>query len=86
MNTIFALATCLVAASAMAQSTKVDQTPPVSSGSSMPPREAASGVPARAVVPTTPANNVQRQEDAGRALIMVLLNGGRAKPFGGMSH
>ena len=86
MNTIFALAICVIASSTMAQSTKVDQTPPVSSGSSVPPREAASAVPARAVAPPTPANKAQRQEDAGRALIMVLLNGGRAKPFGGTSH
>ncbi len=94
----FALAICLIAASStagiaycggerdMTQSTKVDQPqPPVSSGSSMPPREAADALPARAVPPAS-INDAQRQQDAGRVLMMMLLNGSRSRPFGGMSH
>jgi hypothetical protein len=71
----------------MAQSPKVDQ-PPVSSGSSR-PRAAVPAFPALvAVTPAPLTDEEQRQQDAGRhALLMLLLNGGgRVQPFGGMSR
>jgi hypothetical protein len=88
LGAVFALAALLIAASAMAQSPKVDQ-PPVSSGSSM-PRMAVPAVPALVVITSAPilTDDEQRQQDARRrALLMLLLNsGGRVQPFGGMSH
>ena len=81
---IFVLATWLIAISAMAQPTTVNQPPdqpPVSSGSSMPPSEApAPAVPARVVVP--PAPDGAQRKDSDRAFLMLLLNSGRARPFG----
>jgi hypothetical protein len=77
----------LIAASAMAQSPKVDQLP-VSSGSST-PRAAVPAFPALgAVTPAPLTDEEQRQQDAGRhVLLMLLLNGGgRVQPFGGMSR
>lgn len=90
---VFALPVLLVAASAMAesqaQSPKVDEPPPVSSGSSM-PRETVIDAPAPvAVTPAPLAGDQRRQEDARRrALLLLLLNsgGGNVRPFGGMSH
>jgi hypothetical protein len=87
LGVVFALAVLLIAASAMAQSPKVDQ-PPVSSGSSM-PRVDIPAFPALAVVVPVPlTDDEQRQQDARqRALLMLLLNsGGRVQPFSGMSH
>ena len=88
LGMVFALPVLLIAASAMAQSPKVDE-PPVSSGSSM-PRVAVPDV--HALVAITPApltdDEQQRQEDVRRrALMMLLLNsGGRVQPFSGMSR
>src|SRR5260370_21258398 len=72
----FALPVLLIAASAMAQSPKVDQ-PAVSSGSRM-PRAAVPVVPALvAVTPAPLTDDQRRQEDAPRrAFLMLLLNGG----------
>src|SRR5260370_42264421 len=74
----FALPVLLIAASAMAQSPKVDQ-PAVSSGSRM-PRAAVPVVPALvAVTPAPLTDDERRQEDARRrAFLMLLLNGGGA--------
>ena len=88
LGIVFALPVLLIAASAIAQSPKVDQ-PPVSSGSST-PRAAVPDV--YALVAITPApltdDEQQRQEDVRRrALLMLLLNnGGRVQPFSGMSR
>jgi hypothetical protein len=87
LGIVFALPVLLIAASAMAQSPKVDEPPPVSSGSSM-PREAVPDV--HALIAQTPAlaDDERRQEEARRrALLMLLLNSGsRVQPFGGMSR
>ena len=93
LGIVFALPVLLIAASAMtqspAQSPKVVDPPPVSSGSSM-PREAVPVGPALiAETPAPLADDERRQEDARRrALLMLLLNssGGHVQPFGGMNH
>jgi hypothetical protein len=87
LGVVFTLPVLLVAASAMAESPKVDQ-PPVSSGSSM-PRAAIPEVDALvAIAPAPLTDDEQRQEDARRrALLMLLLNStGRVQPFSGMSR
>jgi len=87
LGIVFALPVLLIAASATAQSPKVDQ-PPVSSGSST-PRVAVPDVYALvAITPAPLTDDEQRQEDARRrALLMLLLNsGGRVQPFSGMSR
>ena len=87
LGVVFALAALLIAASAMAQSPKVDQ-PLVSSESSM-PRVAVPAFPALAVVAPAPlTDDEQRQQDARRhAILMLLLNsGGRVHPLSRMSH
>jgi hypothetical protein len=87
LGIVFALAPLLIAASAMAQSPKVDQLP-VSSGSSM-PRAAVPAFPGLVVVTPAPlTDDEQRQQDTRRrAFLMLLLNSdGRVRPFGGMSR
>jgi hypothetical protein len=87
LGIVFALPILLIAATAMAQSPKVDQ-PPASAGSST-QRVALPKI--HALVAVTPApltDDERRQEDQRRrALVMLLLNGGSSvRPFGGMSH
>jgi len=82
MKTMFALAACLIAASTMGQSARIDQTLPAAAVLRPTPRQPAAVVPVRAV----PAPGAPRNEGAGRALLMLLLNSGKAKPFGDMSH
>jgi hypothetical protein len=87
LGAVFTLPVLLIAVSAMAQSSKVDQ-PPVSSGSSM-PRDAVPVVQAwTAETPAPITDDEQRREEARRrALLLLLLNsGGRVQPFGGMSR
>src|SRR5260370_33415894 len=83
----FALPVLLIAASAMAQSPKVDQ-PAVSSGSRM-PRAAVPVVPALvAVTPAPLTDDERRQEDARRRpFLMLLLNGrGQVLPLNSHHH
>jgi hypothetical protein len=88
LGIVFALPVLLIAASAIAQSPKVDE-PPISSGSSTPRDDV---VPVAhgpvAAEPAARGDDERRQEDARRrALLMLLLNsGGRVQPFSGMSH
>lgn len=87
LGSVLALPILLIAASAMAQSPKVDQ-PPIPSMAST-PRAAVPAFPALAALTPAPlTDGEQRQQDAGRhALLMLLLNsGGRVQPFGGMSR
>jgi biopolymer transport protein ExbD len=87
LGVISTLVALLIAASAMAQSPKVDL-PPVSSGSNT-PRAAVPAFPALvALTPAPLTDDEQRQEDTRRrALLVLLLNSGsRVHPLGGMSR
>jgi hypothetical protein len=87
LGIVFALPILLIAATAMAQSPKVDQ-PSASAGSST-QRAALPDIHALvAITPASLTDDERRQEDQRRrALVMLLLNGGwSVRPFGGMSH
>ena len=88
LGNVFALPLLLIATSAMAQSPNVDQSPPVSSGSSI-QRVAVPISPVPIAATPAPSRDDGRQEDARRrAFLMLLLNssGGHVQPFGGMGH
>jgi hypothetical protein len=87
LGIVLVLPILLIAATAMAQSPKVNQ-PPASAGSST-QRVALPEIHALdAITPAPLTDDERRQEDQRRrALVMLLLNGGWSlRPFSAMSH
>lgn len=88
LGTVFTLSILLLAASAMAQSPKLDPPPPFLSASNV-SRTAVPAADGLVAIPAVPlAADEQRQEDARRrAFLMLLLSsGGRVQPYAGMGR